>query len=55
MARPEVANGDGLQIQGIAADILNKQLHTANKGWSYSFKNLFFRNKRQNLVLETKE
>jgi hypothetical protein len=28
--------GDGLQIWRVAANILNKQSQTANKGWSYS-------------------
>jgi hypothetical protein len=35
MARPRVADGgDGLQIQNVAANILNKQSRTADKGWS---------------------
>jgi hypothetical protein len=37
MARPQVADGgDGLQIWGVAANILNKQSRTADKGWSSS-------------------
>jgi hypothetical protein len=37
MARPQVADeGDGLQIWRVAANILNKQLRTADKGWSSS-------------------
>jgi hypothetical protein len=35
MARPQVADaGDGLQIWRVAANILNKQSLTADKGWS---------------------
>jgi hypothetical protein len=35
MARPQVADGgDGLQIRRVAANILNKQLRTADKGLS---------------------
>jgi hypothetical protein len=35
MARPQVADGgDGLQIRRIAANILNKQLRTADTGCS---------------------
>jgi hypothetical protein len=35
MARPQVVDGeDGLQVWRITANILNKQSHTANKGWS---------------------
>jgi hypothetical protein len=35
MARPQVADGgDGLQIWRVAANILNKQSQTADKGWS---------------------
>jgi hypothetical protein len=35
MARPQVADGgDGLQIWRVAANILNKQSRTADKGWS---------------------
>jgi hypothetical protein len=38
MARPQVADGrNGLQIWRVAANILNKQSLTANKGWSSSF------------------
>jgi hypothetical protein len=34
MARPQVVDeGDGLQIWSIAANILNKQSRTADKGW----------------------
>jgi hypothetical protein len=37
MARPQVANvGDGLQIWRVAANMLNKQSRTAEKGWSSS-------------------
>jgi hypothetical protein len=37
MARPQVADeGDGLQIGRVAANILNKQSRTADKGWSSS-------------------
>jgi hypothetical protein len=37
MARPQVADGgDGLQIWRVAANILNKQSWTADKGWSSS-------------------
>jgi hypothetical protein len=32
MARPQVADGGGLQIWSIAANILNKQSQTVNKG-----------------------
>jgi hypothetical protein len=36
-ARPQVADGgDGLQIWRVAANILNKQSRTADKGWSSS-------------------
>jgi hypothetical protein len=35
MARPQVADGgDGLQIWRVAANILNKQSRTVDKGWS---------------------
>jgi hypothetical protein len=37
MARPQVADGDGLQIWKIAANILNKELWIADKGWVSSF------------------
>jgi hypothetical protein len=38
MARPQVADGgNGLQIWRVAANILNKQSRTADKGWSSSF------------------
>jgi hypothetical protein len=34
MARPQVADGgDGLRICRVAANILNKQSRTADKGW----------------------
>jgi hypothetical protein len=37
MAKPQVADGgDGLQIWRIAANILNKQSRTADKGWPSS-------------------
>jgi hypothetical protein len=37
MARPQVADGgDGLQMWRVAANILNKQSRTADKGWSSS-------------------
>jgi hypothetical protein len=37
MARPEVADGErGLQIWRVAANILNTQSRTADKGWSSS-------------------
>jgi hypothetical protein len=37
MARPQVADGgDALQIWRVAANILNKQSRTADKGWSSS-------------------
>jgi hypothetical protein len=37
IARPQVADGgDGLQIWRVAANILNKQSRTADKGWSSS-------------------
>jgi hypothetical protein len=37
MARPQVADGgDGLQIWRAAANILNKQSPTSDKGWSFS-------------------
>jgi hypothetical protein len=37
MARPQVADGgNGLQIWRVAANILNKQSRTAEKGWSSS-------------------
>jgi hypothetical protein len=32
MARPQVADGDGLQMWRVAANILNKQSRTADKG-----------------------
>jgi hypothetical protein len=38
MARPQVADGGGgLQVWRAAANILNKQSRTADKGWSSSF------------------
>jgi hypothetical protein len=37
MARPQVADGgDGLQVWKVAANTLNKQSRTADKGWSSS-------------------
>jgi hypothetical protein len=37
MARPQVADGgEGLQIWRVAANILNKQSRTADKGWPSS-------------------
>jgi hypothetical protein len=36
MARPQVADGEGLQIWRAAANILNKQSRTADKGWPSS-------------------
>jgi hypothetical protein len=37
MACPRVADrGDGLQIWRVAANILNKQSRTADKGWASS-------------------
>jgi hypothetical protein len=37
MARPQVADGgNGLQIWRVAANILNKQSRTVDKGWSSS-------------------
>jgi hypothetical protein len=37
VARPQVADrGDGLQIWRVAANILNKQWWTANRGWPCS-------------------
>jgi hypothetical protein len=37
MVRPRVADGgDGLKIWRVAANILNKQSRTADKGWSFS-------------------
>jgi hypothetical protein len=38
MTRPQVADGgDGLQIWSVAANILNKQSRTADKGRSSNF------------------
>jgi hypothetical protein len=38
MARPQVANGeDDLQMWRVAANIFNKQLQTADRGWPLSF------------------
>jgi hypothetical protein len=35
MAHPQVADGgEGLQIWRVAANVLNKQSRTADKGWS---------------------
>jgi hypothetical protein len=37
MARPQLADGgDSLQFWRVAANMLNKQLWTAEKGWSSS-------------------
>jgi hypothetical protein len=37
MARPQVADGgNGLQIWRVAANILNNQSRTADKGWASS-------------------
>jgi hypothetical protein len=37
VARPQIADGgDGLQIWRVAANILNLQSWTADKGWSFS-------------------
>jgi hypothetical protein len=37
MARPQAADeGEGLQIRRVAANILNKQSRTADKGWPSS-------------------
>jgi hypothetical protein len=37
MARPQVADGgDALQVWRVAANILNKQSRTADKGWPSS-------------------
>jgi hypothetical protein len=37
MARPQVVDGgDGLQIWRVAANVLNKQSRTADRGWSSS-------------------
>jgi hypothetical protein len=37
MARPQVEDGgDALQVRRVAANILNKQLRAADKGWSSS-------------------
>jgi hypothetical protein len=36
VARPQVADGDGIQIWRVAANILNKQSRTADRGWSSS-------------------
>jgi len=39
IARPQVADGrEGLQIQRVAENILNKQSRTVDKGWSSSLK-----------------
>jgi len=39
MVHPWVMDGgDSLQIWRVAANILNKQLWTANKGWPFSFR-----------------
>jgi hypothetical protein len=33
MAYPQVADGNGLQLQRVTVNALNKQSHTANKEW----------------------
>jgi hypothetical protein len=39
MAHSQVVDGgEGLQIWGVAVNILNKQLQTADKGWSSSLR-----------------
>jgi hypothetical protein len=39
VARPRFEDGeDGLQIRRIAVNVLNKQLRTADKGWSSSLR-----------------
>jgi hypothetical protein len=37
MMCPQVADGDSLQIRMVAANILNKQSWTADRGWPSSF------------------
>lgn len=37
MARPQVMDGESLQMWRVAAYILNNKLRTADKGWSSSF------------------
>jgi hypothetical protein len=38
MPRPQVADGaDGLQLLRVAANVLNKQSRTADRGWSSSW------------------
>jgi hypothetical protein len=34
MARPRVADGDGLQMWRLVANTMNKQSRTADRGWS---------------------
>lgn len=37
-ARPYLADGEqGIHTRNVAANILDKQYRTVNKGWSYSF------------------
>jgi hypothetical protein len=36
MERPQVADGDALQLWRAAVNILNNKLRTAEKGWSFS-------------------
>jgi hypothetical protein len=36
MARPQVANGEGLQTWRVDTNILNKHSRTADSGWYYS-------------------
>jgi len=43
MVRPRTADGeDGLQMWRVAVDILNRQLQTADKGWSSRKLNMFW-------------
>jgi hypothetical protein len=37
MARPQAADGDGLQLWKVAANILNEQQRTVDEGLSSSF------------------
>jgi hypothetical protein len=36
MAHSQIADGDGLQIWRVTANVLNKHLQTADEGWSFS-------------------
>jgi len=38
MARSQVADGEGLQMLRVAANVLNKQSRTAENGWSSSLR-----------------